>query len=58
MLKAKVLIAFFDKIAKVNRNPGDVFDLTPDRFNEITRKGRYIEAYAEPKKKAAATDNE
>lgn len=45
MLKAKVLIPFYDTVAKVNRKNGDVFDVTPARFNEITRKGRYIEAY-------------
>ena len=54
-MKAKVLIAFFDKVAKVQRKPGDIFDVTPERFNEITKKGRYIEAYVEPNK-AAATD--
>ena len=56
-MKAKVLIAFFDKVAKVKRKPGDTFDVTPARFNEITRKGRYIEAAAEPKK-VTATDIE
>lgn len=45
MLKAKCLIPFYDSAAKVNRKKGDVFDVTASRFNEITRKGRYIEAY-------------
>lgn len=45
MLKAKVLIPFYDTVAKVNRKKGDTFDVTPARFNEITRKGRYIEVY-------------
>ena len=48
MIKAKVLIDFYDKEAKKNRKKGDVIDITPARFNEITRKGRYIEAYEEP----------
>lgn len=48
-MKAKVLIKFYDSEAKVVRNKGDVIDVTPARFNEITQKGRYIEAYVEPK---------
>lgn len=55
-MKAKVLVAFFDKKAKVKRNPGDTFAVTPARFNEITQKGRYIEAVAEPDKAAATTE--
>ena len=51
-MKAKVLIPFFDKEANVNRKPGDTFDLPAARFNEITRKGRYIEACDEPSKAA------
>ena len=56
MIKAKVLIDFYDKEAKKNRKKGEVIDITPVRFNEITRKGRYIEvceetATAETKKK-------
>lgn len=45
MMKAKVLIPFYDSVAKVNRKKGEVIDVTASRFNEITRKGRYIEAY-------------
>lgn len=52
-MKAKVLIKFYDKEAKVLRNKDDVIDVTPARFNEITRKGRYIEAYVEPEKAAS-----
>lgn len=43
-MKARCRIDFFDKEAKVTRHPGDVFDITAARFNEITIKGRYIEA--------------
>ena len=52
-MKAKVLIPFFDKEAKVNRKPGETFDLSPARFNEITAKGRYIEACADTTVKTA-----
>lgn len=45
MIKAKCLIPFYDSAAKVDRKKGDIFDVTPARFNEITKKGRYIEAY-------------
>lgn len=51
-MKAKVLIKFYDSEAKVVRQKGDVIDVTPARFNEITHKGRYIEAYVEPPKAA------
>lgn len=43
-MKAKVKIQFFDSVAKKTRKKGDVFDVTPDRFNEIQKKGNFIEA--------------
>ena len=49
-MKAKVLINFRDKETKVIHKKGEVIEITPARFNEITRKGRYIEAYVEPEK--------
>lgn len=52
-MKAKVLIDFHDKEAKMDRKKGDIIEITPARFNEITRKGRYIEAYDEAAQKAA-----
>ena len=55
-MKAKVLITFEDKETHKKHKPGDVIDVTPARFNEITRKGRYIEAYDETAQKAA-TEN-
>ena len=57
-MKAKVLIAFFDKEAKKSRKPGETFDVTHTRFNEITKSGRYIEAYAEQKKTAVENEAE
>lgn len=45
MLKAKVLIPFYDSVAKVTSKKGEVIDVTASRFNDITLKGRYIEAY-------------
>lgn len=55
-MMAKVLIPFYDKVAKVDRKKGEVFPLTADRFNEITRKGRYIEAYEDAAPAVASTD--
>ena len=52
-MKAKVLITFEDKETHKKHKKGDVIDVTPARFNEITRKGRYIEAYDEAAEKAA-----
>ena len=55
-MKARVLIKFYDSQAKVVRQKGDVIDVTPARFNEITLKGRYIEAYVEPPKAAETAE--
>lgn len=43
-MKAKVLVRFYDTAAKKVRKAGDIIDVTPARFNEITKKGKYIEA--------------
>lgn len=42
-VEAKVLIAFTDKETNKTHKVGDTIKLTAKRFNEITRKGRYIE---------------
>lgn len=55
-MKAKVLIPFYDKVAKADRKKGEVFPLTADRFNDITRKGRYIEAFEDAAPAVASTD--
>jgi hypothetical protein len=47
-MKAKVLIPYTDKETGQKRKKGDVFNITAKRFNEITAKGRYIEAVDEP----------
>lgn len=47
-MKAKVLIPYTDKETGQKRNKGDVINITAKRFNEITAKGRYIEAVDEP----------
>lgn len=52
-MKAKVLIPFEDKATHKKHKKGDVIYVTPARFNEITRKGRYVEAYDEAAEKAA-----
>lgn len=47
-MKAKVLIPYTDKETGQKRKKGEVIDITANRFNEITAKGRYIEAVDEP----------
>ena len=47
-MKAKVLIPYTDKETGQKRKKGDVINITANRFNEITTKGRYIEAVEEP----------
>lgn len=49
-MKAKAVIKFYDSHAKKIRQPGDVFSVTPARFNEICLKGNFVEAYNEPEK--------
>ena len=46
-MKAKVLIPYTDKNTGKTHKKGEIIDISADRFNEITRKGRYIEAYEE-----------
>lgn len=48
-MKAKVLTRFFDKVTKEIHEPDDVIEITPERFNELLKKGRYIEVYVEKK---------
>ena len=55
-MKVKAKIRFYDSAAKVVRKEGDIFDVTPARFNEISQKGRYIEAYDEAAEKTASAD--
>ena len=47
-MKAKVLIHYTDKESGQKRKKGDVINITANRFNEITAKGRYLEAVEEP----------
>ncbi len=48
-MKAKVLIPFTDKVSgKKYEKKGEIIpDMTAKRFNEITAKGNYIEAFDE-----------
>jgi hypothetical protein len=43
-MKAKVIIPFRDKITKKNYKKNDIIDVTAERFNEITKVGRFIQA--------------
>jgi hypothetical protein len=47
-MKAKILIPYIDKETGQKRKKGDVINITANRFNEISAKGRYIEAVDEP----------
>lgn len=46
-MKAKVLIPFTDKNTGKTHNKGEIIEVTAARFNEITRKGRFVEAHDE-----------
>lgn len=57
-MKARVLVEFYDKVAKKERKAGDVIDVTARRFNEIARAGGYVEAYEAPVKAVVEEENE
>lgn len=57
-MKAKALVKFYDSVAKKIRQPGDIFGVTPARFNEICSKGNFVELYTEPEKVAEETTEE
>lgn len=42
-MKAKVLIAYTDKVTGKTHDPGDIVELSAKRFNEIRDQGRYIQ---------------
>lgn len=44
-MKAKVLIPFNDKYTGEKHKKGDIIEVTAERFNEITKKDRLVEAY-------------
>lgn len=48
-MKAKVLIAFRDRITKKVHKKDDIIDVTAKRFNEITAKGRFLELVEDEK---------
>lgn len=52
-MKAKVLIPFKDKETKKDYKRNDIIDVTASRFNEIIRKGFFIEAVEETKTQSA-----
>lgn len=47
-IKAKVLLPFTDKETNKQYKKGDIINLTAKRFNEVRRKGKYIEVLEEP----------
>lgn len=47
-VKTKVLIPFTDKETNKQYKKGDIINMTAKRFNEVQRKGNYIEVLEEP----------
>ena len=47
MVKVKALISFTDKNTGKTHNAGEVIELAPERFNELIKKGNYVELYVE-----------
>ena len=52
-MKAKVLIPFTDKYTGKKYAKGEVIEVSAARFNEITKKDRFVEAYEETTEKKA-----
>ena len=50
-MKAKVLIPFNDKYTGKEYKKDDVIELTAKRFNEITCKGKFVQAVEETETK-------
>jgi len=47
-MKAKVLIPFNDKYTGKTHEKGEILDVSAERFNEINKKDRLVEAYEVP----------
>ena len=48
-MKAKVKNQFYDTVAKKVRKCGEIFELTPARYNEIRNKGDFVEVVDDEK---------
>lgn len=48
-MKVRVRSQFYDTTAKKVRQQGEIFELTPARFNEIQHKGNFVEPVNEEK---------
>ena len=48
-MKAIVKTKFIDKTTKKVRKVGEVFTCSKERFEEITKAGKYVEEYKEEK---------
>ena len=58
-MKAKVLVEFYDLKADELRSVGDKFDLSPERFEEIVKRGgEWLEEVKTTPKKAGAKSDE
>lgn len=59
-MKVKVLKKFIDRQEKAVRQPGEVFECTPERYNEIMSKNRLIEPIEEdePEKEPVELETE
>ncbi|WP_288774552.1 hypothetical protein [uncultured Eubacterium sp.] len=57
-MKVKVLRKFIDRKEKAVRQPGEVFECTPERYNEIMSKNRLIEPFEEEKQKRESAESE
>ncbi|ERT62217.1 hypothetical protein [Peptoniphilus sp. BV3C26] len=57
-MKARVLVEFYDLKADELRSVGDTFELSPERFDEIMKRGGewLEEVKTEPKKAGAKND--
>lgn len=57
-MKVKVLKKFIDRQEKAVRQPGEVFECTEDRYNEIMSKNRLIELFEEDEPEKESVEQE
>lgn len=55
-MKAKVIMPFKDKVSKKTLNVDDVIEVTPTRFKEIKKSGRYVAPVTEEAKAEEAQE--
>ena len=57
-MKARVIMPFNGKKEKKQFNTGDIFEVSPERFAEINKTGRFVVEVKQEEKPAEKADKE